>query len=384
MLPSVLPPNPSLEHLKKQAKDVLKSYQSGDIQVCKLLQKYLPRFARQSDQEILAGRISLHDAQHVVARWYGFDNWSALREAVTRQQGTRAPTVDSLNEKLKRHIEALGFATMGSYRIWCHKRGLDSSLDKKDTQLQQERELRLEVNPQPTQAHRRGQAEKITRVYRKVDKKRWLVNLFDATEGEAEREALYRLLIHIEKYTRINWDAAAQLSRYHRDWLNPVEKWFPKNEGSNRQLAELTRYLLGHEDVLLFRNARLLQEQGPSARRRRARVKHRGNTVLSQGEIASFEEVGYVNIRQAFPREAALKMQDFMWSELKRLHNFDRNDPSSWKMDRWKPTEWTRLKRVPTRFYVDVFCLCCIGIVKEFIIGISNLFILIPESIPSF
>ncbi len=39
---------------------------------------------------------------------------------------------------------------------------------------------------------------------------------------------------------------------------------------------------------------------------------------------------------------------------------------------------------VPTRFYVDVFCLCCIGIVKEFIIGISNLFILIPESIPSF
>ncbi len=33
---------------------------------------------------------------------------------------------------------------------------------------------------------------------------------------------------------------------------------------------------------------------------------------------------------------------------------------------------------MPTRFYVDVFCLCCIGIVKEFIIGISNLFILIP------
>ncbi len=44
----------------------------------------------------------------------------------------------------------------------------------------------------------------------------------------------------------------------------------------------------------------------------------------------------------------------------------------------------TYLFRVPTRFYVDVFCLCCIGIVKEFIIGISNLFILIPESIPSF
>ena len=40
--------------------------------------------------------------------------------------------------------------------------------------------------------------------------------------------------------------------------------------------------------------------------------------------------------------------------------------------------------RVLTRLYVDIFCLCSIGIVKEFITVISNLFILTPESIPSF
>ena len=38
---------------------------------------------------------------------------------------------------------------------------------------------------------------------------------------------------------------------------------------------------------------------------------------------------------------------------------------------------------VLTQFYVDVLCLCRMVIIKEFIIVISKLFILIPESIPS-
>ena len=38
--------------------------------------------------------------------------------------------------------------------------------------------------------------------------------------------------------------------------------------------------------------------------------------------------------------------------------------------------------RVLAWFYVEIRSLCYIGIVKEFIIGISGLFVLIPESIP--
>ena len=125
MSTSVLPPNPNLEHLKKQAKDLLRAYQSGDLQVYERLQEYLPRFARQSDQGIPAGNISLHDAQHVVAMSYGFENWSALREAVAQRagQGPRVPALDSLSEELRRHIDALGFATVGAYRIWCRRQG---------------------------------------------------------------------------------------------------------------------------------------------------------------------------------------------------------------------------------------------------------------------
>ena len=155
-MPSALSPKPNLEHLKKQAKDLLRFHRSGDLHVCKLIQKYLPRFAQQSDQEILSGRISLHDAQYVVARRFGFDHWAALREEVTQriERGAPVPTLEKLDVKLRNHIESLGFGAISSYRIWCRKQGLDRGLDKTDDQLQLELEQRLEGPPDPVQSHR--------------------------------------------------------------------------------------------------------------------------------------------------------------------------------------------------------------------------------------
>ena len=131
---TVLPPKPHLDHLKKQAKDLLKSFQSGDSQICVSVQQYLPRFSRLSPDGF-----TLHDAQHVLARQYGFDNWPALRQAVKEMAATNrqisVPIADRLDEKLKRHIDALGFHSVGAYRIWCHKQGLDKGLDKSDEQL---------------------------------------------------------------------------------------------------------------------------------------------------------------------------------------------------------------------------------------------------------
>jgi hypothetical protein len=105
--------------------------------VCTLLKKYLPRFVHQSDNEILSDKLSLHDAQYVVAQRYGFEHWSDLREAVDERiaQGNPILTLESLNEELRRHIDALGFDTLSAYRIWCHKQGLDRGLNKNDAQL---------------------------------------------------------------------------------------------------------------------------------------------------------------------------------------------------------------------------------------------------------
>ena len=65
---TVLPPTPHLDHLKKQAKDLLKSFQSGDSQTCASVQQYLPRFSRLSPDGF-----TLHDAQHAIARQYVMD-----------------------------------------------------------------------------------------------------------------------------------------------------------------------------------------------------------------------------------------------------------------------------------------------------------------------
>lgn len=66
--------------------------------------------------------------------------------------------------------------------------------------------------------------------------------------------------------------------------------------------------------------------------------------MLTPEEIMSYEQLGYVRLAAAFPPDVALSIQDFMWSELKRRFGFDREDPSTWTLEGWKPHEWTRLK----------------------------------------
>ncbi len=53
-----LPTAPNLEHLKKQAKDLLKSHRTRNPQSCEVL-KLLHQFASLSDQEILESKLSL-------------------------------------------------------------------------------------------------------------------------------------------------------------------------------------------------------------------------------------------------------------------------------------------------------------------------------------
>ena len=82
MVTRSLPPRPSLEHLKKQAKDLLKAHKSGDSEVCLRIRRSLSRLSNASDSEILRAKISLVEAQHVIAREYGFVDWATLKSHV--------------------------------------------------------------------------------------------------------------------------------------------------------------------------------------------------------------------------------------------------------------------------------------------------------------
>ncbi len=72
-----LPPRPSVEQLKKQAKDLLKAHKQGDVAACDVYRK-AHRFSESTDQEILESAVSLQETQFALALAYGQKDWKAL------------------------------------------------------------------------------------------------------------------------------------------------------------------------------------------------------------------------------------------------------------------------------------------------------------------
>lgn len=67
-----LPPRANLDHLKRQAKTLLRLYRAGDPAATARFADSLPAAARRTSEEITALRLRLHDAQSCIAREYGF------------------------------------------------------------------------------------------------------------------------------------------------------------------------------------------------------------------------------------------------------------------------------------------------------------------------
>jgi hypothetical protein len=84
-----LPEQSNLNHLKKQAKDLIRSYRNGDPHAILQFRQSLPAAAGRSDEEIVALKLRLHDAQWCLARAYGFTSWTDLRVYVEARAGAR-------------------------------------------------------------------------------------------------------------------------------------------------------------------------------------------------------------------------------------------------------------------------------------------------------
>lgn len=77
-----LPFHPSLEYLKKQAKQLVKEHQAGDVQALARIQALFPRLAGADARQIIDAEFTLCNAQLVMAREYGFPTWKVLVDAV--------------------------------------------------------------------------------------------------------------------------------------------------------------------------------------------------------------------------------------------------------------------------------------------------------------
>src|SRR5215470_4241214 len=82
MLGRPLPANPSLEQLRKQAKEVRDLVRTGNLKGLKIARDLHPRWTEESLTSTGWARFTLADAQLVVARSYGFPSWRRLREHV--------------------------------------------------------------------------------------------------------------------------------------------------------------------------------------------------------------------------------------------------------------------------------------------------------------
>jgi ankyrin repeat protein len=110
---SALPPRPDFKHLRQQAKDLQKAYVAADRKAVALVKKFLSRAPRS------AKKLSLADAQFVIARDYGFESWPKLKrrvEELSPPKETKPPIEqfkDAINNRdaaklkkiLKQHAE---------------------------------------------------------------------------------------------------------------------------------------------------------------------------------------------------------------------------------------------------------------------------------------
>ena len=79
-----LPPNPNLDHLKHQAKDLLKAHAARLPEVAQRLREFHPRFHHSTDTAIFGSNLKLSDAQLSIARESGFPSWTRLKRHIEK------------------------------------------------------------------------------------------------------------------------------------------------------------------------------------------------------------------------------------------------------------------------------------------------------------
>jgi len=99
---------PDLAQIKRQAKELLKAQQAGDPNACARL-RLIPRLSGMTDGEILSADVSLQEAQHALAKDYGYRTWSELKRGV---QAANGETADALSASRARLMERINIRRM--------------------------------------------------------------------------------------------------------------------------------------------------------------------------------------------------------------------------------------------------------------------------------
>ena len=209
-----------------------------------------------------------------------------------------------LTSRMRRHLDYLGFESPIRYRLWCHRHGFDSGLDKGDDQLADEIARITESgdnDPHIVSTHTPHRAKLITQIYNGelddaplTDRLTRVRNQFLLLrDNPDDADAYHRLILHIEKYSRLLTSrfvfsdigevehnamisGLAQLARNHRDWLRPIAAWRPESKSEIGQFGELARYLFVQYHIPSCFDSVWFSGDGDDVRRQQGWYKHVG------------------------------------------------------------------------------------------------------------
>ena len=332
-----LPSNPNLDHLKYQAKDLLKEHAAHMPGVAQRIREFHPRFGRATDAEIFDTRLSLSDALLAIAREYGFPSWARLKAHIQK------PTLsDQLNlphhERIedatfRRAVELLDAGDIASLRAHLHQHPNlvrqrvtfeGGNYFRNPTLLEfiaenpvrhgtlpdnivQVAKVILDAGVEQSALNETLMLVATGSVPRECGQQLPLIDLL-CDHGADANSAIHAAALHhelesvtalIKRGARIDLPVSAALGR-----LADARRSLPTASPEDRHLALSLASDFGHVEVV-----RLLLDAGEDPNRYNPVGGHSHTTPLHQAAGAGHEEV----VRLLVERGARLDMKDILW-----------------------------------------------------------------------
>lgn len=252
----------------------------------------------------------------------------------------QAAVVQQADMELQAHVRALGLDSVSVYQHWCMAQGFSPLLGKSRGQLQRElavaQVMEKEVKVDP--AHRADAA--IQRLFlgqANASDAPFLKQIhagFVRAKDRDEREALYRLLRHLDVHVDLSYDGlmipklgdvpsnryifgVTMLARHHHDWVRPIEGWTPSTQIPRDQFAFLARHLLAPVGVQRCMDVAWFRDNEKLAARQQDwfKVMGQGHSICSADQpprLTRKMAVAFLNAPENFTLEEAMRYGQVM------------------------------------------------------------------------
>ena len=332
-----LPTSPSLDHLKNQAKDLLKGHAAREAEAAQRLREFHPRFGRSEDRAIFDSPLKVSDAQLAIAREYGFPSWGRLKQHVEMPAlaaGLKRPHHERIEDaNLRRAVDLLDAGDVtGLQALLKHHPGLVRQRAEFEggnyfrhpslLEFAAENPIRrgrlpenivavvkaiLEAGPEPAARDETLMLVATGSVPRQCGVQRALIDVLCDYGADANSAARAAALLGemdaagalLQRGAVLDLPLAAALGR-----VEEARRLLPASSAEDRHLALTMAADHGHAGMV-----RLLLDAGEDPNRYNPVGGHSHTTPLHQAALGGHEDV----VRLLVERGARLDMKDILW-----------------------------------------------------------------------